>query len=292
MSIRVACQCGATYDLKDELAGKLVQCPKCGRSLRVPVPGAEQGDPIFGRDKFLLRQKHLALTSEKYFVTDEGGKAILRVERPYHHLRNLAAALAGILAGLVVAAVLVAIAVAFRSEAAHVVFGLLAAVGFLATLLTVAIACSQKRHVTFYPGESGTEAVLRVIQVNKFAPLKARYTVCDAQGTPLALLVKNHIYNLFRKRWHCYGPDGSLVCRAMEDSLILSLLRRLLGPLLGLLRTNFIITTPDGHVLGEFNRNFTILDRYVLDMSEDPQRTIDRRLAIALGVMLDTGERR
>jgi hypothetical protein len=31
---------------------------------------------------------------------------------------------------------------------------------------------------------------------------------------------------------------------------------------------------------------------YVLDMSADPQHLMDRRIALALGVMLDTGERR
>ena len=45
-------------------------------------------------------------------------------------------------------------------------------------------------------------------------------------------------------------------------------------------------------VIGEFKRKFTILDRYVLDMTSDPQRLMDRRIALALGVMLDTGERR
>jgi hypothetical protein len=43
---------------------------------------------------------------------------------------------------------------------------------------------------------------------------------------------------------------------------------------------------------GEFNRNFTLFDRYVLDLSRDRPRLIDRRLAIALGVLLDTGENR
>jgi len=43
---------------------------------------------------------------------------------------------------------------------------------------------------------------------------------------------------------------------------------------------------------GEFNRKLTILDRYVLDMRADTTRSLDRRIALALGVMLDTGERR
>ena len=80
---------------------------------------------------------------------------------------------------------------------------------------------------------------------------------------------------------------------AKEDSIILSLLRRVLGPMYGLLRTNFIFCGPDGRsVLGEFKRKMTILDRYVLDLKRDRHRKLDRRLALALGVMLDTGERR
>jgi hypothetical protein len=63
----------------------------------------------------------------------------------------------------------------------------------------------------------------------------------------------------------------------------------------GLLRTNFIILAGDGsdrRELGQFNRKFTLFDSYVLNMSTDPEQTIDRRLAVAIGVMLDTGERR
>ena len=77
------------------------------------------------------------------------------------------------------------------------------------------------------------------------------------------------------------------------QSLLLSILRRFLGPLFGVLRTNFIIVQgSEENVLGQFNRNLSILDRYVLDMSRDYTRSIDRRIALAIGVMLDTGERR
>ena len=73
---------------------------------------------------------------------------------------------------------------------------------------------------------------------------------------------------------------------------MLSLLRRVLGTFFGLLRTNFLFLRPDGEVLGEFNRKFTLLDRYVLDLTADTERTFERRLALATGIMLDTGERR
>jgi len=85
----------------------------------------------------------------------------------------------------------------------------------------------------------------------------------------------------------------SVVISGGTGALGRALLRRFLGPLFGILRTNFIFL-PAGteDVIGEFKRKFTILDRYVLDMTSDPERLMDRRIAIALGVMLDTGERR
>ncbi|TAD78049.1 MAG: hypothetical protein EA001_08505 [Oscillatoriales cyanobacterium] len=114
----------------------------------------------------------------------------------------------------------------------------------------------------------------------------------DGEGE-LAKLQKNYLYNLIRKRWNCYLPDGTLLCVAQEDSIWLSLLRRVLEPVMWILRTNFIILQGDSdRQIGEFNRKFTLLDRYVLDMSADPHHHIDRRIALALGVMLDTGEGR
>jgi hypothetical protein len=106
MSVRVTCQCGTSYELKDEFAGKLVKCPQCGRENRVPagsgaVPVTVQADPVFDRDIFLLRQQMLRI-SEKYDVADERGTNIIYIERPAHLLRNLGAAFAGIIAMVVV----------------------------------------------------------------------------------------------------------------------------------------------------------------------------------------------
>jgi hypothetical protein len=87
-------------------------------------------------------------------------------------------------------------------------------------------------------------------------------------------------------------PSGAVEWVAREDSIILSLVRRFV-PFMGLLRTNFIFQRAGSErVVGEFRRKLTILDRYVLDLSADKARAFDRRIAVALGVMLDTGERR
>jgi len=284
--------------LKDEFAGKLVKCPQCGRENRVPagtagVPVQVQADPLFDRDIFLLRQQMLRI-SEKYDVADEKGANIIYIERPAHFLRNLGAILAAIVAAIVVMVAFAA--VADQTPPGSTASGILILLGVilaLVALVAVGVPLSAKRHVTFYRDGSKRDRLLEVLQDKKWQPITATYTVRDFRGKPLASFAKNILYNLIRKRWYIYGPDQRLQFVAKEDSVILSLLRRFLGSLYGILRTNFIILRPDSEdVIGEFKRKFTILDRYVLDMSGDPQRLMDRRVALALGVMLDTGERR
>ena len=298
MSVRVICQCGTSYELKDEFAGKLVKCPQCGRENRVPagtagVPVQVQADPVFDRDIFLLRQQLLKI-SEKYDVADEKGNNIIYIERPAHFLRNLGAILAGFAAMVVVIVAFVAVADQTPpTSAANAILTILGLFLGVAALLVVGVSLSVKRHTTFYRDGSKRDRLIEVLQDKKWQPITATYTVRDFRGKPLAKFAKNILYNLFRKRWYIHAPDGRVLFLAKEDSVILSLLRRVLGPMMGLLRTNFIIVRPDSEdVIGEFKRKFTILDRYVLDMSGDPQRLMDRRVALALGVMLDTGERR
>jgi len=296
MAIPVTCRCGRSYNLKDEFAGTVVQCPHCTGRIEVPAPvrvaAAPQADPAFDRDVFLLRQKHLAI-NEKYVVWDEEGRPILFIERPAHLLRGLGALLGAIFAFMVVAGVFFTAATLVNVVALQIAFGTLAVVGGLVATVVVAVALYPKRHVNFYRDQSRGEKLLEVLQDRKLQLIVATYTIVDAAGQLLARLRKNYLYNLVRKRWECRGPDGSLICLVKEDSVILSLLRRFLGPLFGVLRTNFILLDPaTERVIGEFNRKFTIFDRYVLDLKADPGRAFDRRIALAIGVMLDTGERR
>src|SRR5687768_4447708 len=91
MPVVVSCRCRNTYSLKDEYAGKLVECPQCGavnKASESTLTPKSQADSAFDRDIFLLRQKHLAI-NQKYQVSDEQGNAILFVERPTHFWRTI-----------------------------------------------------------------------------------------------------------------------------------------------------------------------------------------------------------
>jgi uncharacterized protein YxjI len=248
-------------------------------------------DSAFDRDTFLLRQKHLAIR-EKYYVWDEKGDEILYMERPRHMARNLAAAFGAVVAGVVFLIVAVPFVDRIPRGGVQDTFGVLSFVGFFVIVIVVGTVLSKKRHLTIYRDDTKREVLLEILQDRKFQPITATYTVLTPEGEVLAALRKNYLYNAFRKRWYCDDPAGDPICMAMEDSLLKSLLRRFLGPLFGVLRTNFVIIDPKGGPRGRLDREFTILDRYVLNMEEDRERWIDRRVALALGVMMDTGERR
>jgi hypothetical protein len=321
MPINLKCNgCGKTFLFKDDMAGRKIRCPDCHFVHVVPELGDEptisqwKGDSLsqwegdsdkgplhsaFNRDRFLLRQKLITL-SEKYVVWDDEQRPILFIERPAHVLRNMLAALVTIVAFIVsfIVAIIVGFALAERVRPSSIGYVIMAVLILLSVILTIVlgIVLSPKRHISFYADETKGELLLQVLQDKKFQPIVATYTVLTPDGQILGRMSKNYLYNFFRKKWDVFDARSSKVLIAREDSLLLSLLRRLLGPMLGFLRANFILAVPGpGNAettRGEFNRNFTIFDRYVLDLSRDRPRTIDRRLAIALGVLLDTGEHR
>jgi uncharacterized protein YxjI len=315
MPITLTCSsCGRSFHLKDEMAGRKVRCPGCEAVQVVPEVEADEGlftpddeggeagglHPSFNRDRFFFRQKLLTI-SEKYVVVDEEGRPILFIVRPAHGGRQILALLGTIAVFIVtfVLALVVGLGLSERVQPRWIgglAFAVLL-VGCISSTVLVLIKLTPKRHISFFADESREELLLQVLQDKKFEFLVATYTVLDPEGVCLARMTKNYLYNFFRKRWDVRDAEaGRLLLVAREDSLLLSLLRRVLGSFMGFLRTNFILVVPEADgaevTRGEFNRNFTIFDRYVLDLTRDRSRAIDRRLAVALGVLLDTGEHR
>jgi len=302
MPVVVACACGSEYELRDEFSGKLVKCPKCGSVRRAgegPVTATPArasnapfvDDPTLDHDIYLLRQKAIAI-DEKYNVSDQDGHALFYVERPAHLLQNLFALFVALGCAFVTITMGDLLALSHKSEPLGRFGPLIAFVASIPIFLFIYPAFSKKRHITFYRDVEKSSRMFDIRQDSKFQYVVQTYTMRNARGLVLARFKKNHLYSILRKRWVVEGPGGKLILTANEDSIILSLARRYLGPLFGFLRTNFIFVSPNGSVIGEFKRKFTILDRYVLDLQADRDRRLDRRIALAMGVLLDTGERR
>lgn len=312
MPISVSCPtCERLFRLKNELAGRKFSCPDCESVVEVPqdedIPFEETGGPAppwhpaFDQDRFLLRQKVMSIT-ERYYVHDQYDQPILYIERPAHLMRNLLAAFVTVIVALIGVGLSIFIGMGLWEVVSPKWLSIVVGVGMLAVTLglacVAAVTLSPKRHIFFYLDDSKETLLLEVLQDQKFAPITATYTVVTPEGDPLWRITKNYLSNFLRKKWEVYAPGGVTVLIAREDSLFLALLRRILSTAtdIGFLRTNFILLVPGEagaeEKRGEFNRKFTLFDRYVLDLRQDCPPTIDRRLALAVGVLLDTGERR
>ena len=159
-----------------------------------------------------------------------------------------------------------------------------------------------RRHIGVFEDDSKREPLLSLTQDHYWEIFHRNYTVADADGQILAILSRNNFTSLFRRGWKIMGPSEAVLARAREDSLLLAALRRIIDfiPFVeligGIIKTDFHILALDSdgneRKIGAFNRRFSIFDKYVLDLSEDPERKLDRRVALAVGILLDTGEKR
>lgn len=153
-----------------------------------------------------------------------------------------------------------------------------------------------KERVNFFADEGETQELFHIQARTWLDTGGSRYDVVDPQEGTLGTL--HHVLrkSLLRTTWHIANAEGEEVAVARERSQAAAILRRaidLVPDYGGLIPIpyNFDILV-GGKVAGSLNRKFQLRDRYVLDLSGDPDRVLDRRVAIALAVGLDTLQNR
>jgi uncharacterized protein YxjI len=152
-----------------------------------------------------------------------------------------------------------------------------------------------KEDIRFFADEQETQEVFRIKARSMFDIGGARYDVTDPAGGPIGVLEHSFRKSLFRSTWKVTDADGGEVVTAQERSLPMAIARRIVdfvpfGDLVPI-PYNFDLAM-DEQVIGHMNRKFQLRDRYVLDLSGDQERKLDRRLGIALAVGLDTLQNR
>jgi hypothetical protein len=153
-----------------------------------------------------------------------------------------------------------------------------------------------KDHIRFFSDESETQELFHIQAQSWLDTGSARYDVVDAQEGKIGLL--HHVFgkSLLRTTWNVSNALDQEVAIAQERSQVTAILRRVIDfvPDVGGLIPipyNFDILA-NGSVIGTMNRKFQLRDRYVLDLSADTGKVLDRRLAIALAIGLDTLQNR
>jgi uncharacterized protein YxjI len=135
---------------------------------------------------------------------------------------------------------------------------------------------------------------MRIKARQRFDP-RARYDVTDASGETIGEIQKAFGESLLRSTYVLYDAEGNEVARASEKSLVVALFRRLVGlvPYVGdfadwlPIPYHFEFRRGD-QLLGSHTRQtWKFRDTYTIDMEGDPERTVDRRLVLAIAVGMD-----
>jgi uncharacterized protein YxjI len=148
-----------------------------------------------------------------------------------------------------------------------------------------------KEDLRAFTDDSKTTEVFRIKALQVWDP-RARYDVTDANGQEIGQLAKAFGKSLLRSTWRLYDAAGNEIAWARERSVFVALLRRLIGlipfELVDLLPIpyHFDYFVGDERI-GGLERILGVRDRYRLDVSGDAERTIDRRVALALAVGMD-----
>lgn len=147
-----------------------------------------------------------------------------------------------------------------------------------------------REDIRVYSDENKSQEVL-LIKARQIIDFAAAYDVYDpVMSQQVGTLRRKGWTSLVQDQWEVLDPNGNLVGLLREDSLTRALLRRfLLGSLLPQDYDLVAVTGPgsEGPRLADLKQRFNLI-RYEmdLDLSMDPGRQLDRRLAVAAAILL------
>lgn len=151
-----------------------------------------------------------------------------------------------------------------------------------------------KEDIRFFTDETKSQEVMRILARQRFDP-RATYDITLADGTPLGKIQKVFGKSLLRSTFTISDPAGQELAIAREKNFGVALFRRLVGfiPYIGGFADWLPIAYDFEFLRGEQElginrrRRFKWRDIYDIDFSADPDRTIDRRLVLAVTVGMD-----
>lgn len=257
-----------------------------GQIVTEQEPDTEDLNELLDRERQQLRGSRFYIAvdtpaGESGSVSSEASTPLLYFHAPGKLIGIVAAMVAAIvtLGGLAATA---ALAAGFRFGAASAALVLTAA--FTAMILLLV----PRRHLLIFRDQEMKKVAMTIRQDSLFAFPHLRFSAAQPDGATVGFLEKNSFSNLGRRRWWVFDRERILpTAYAVEDSWVHALARKLSGNLFSVFRTDFRIylgSSPAGWI----SRREPY--RHSLDLSEDSSFQIDRRMGIALAVVISTVE--
>ena len=143
-----------------------------------------------------------------------------------------------------------------------------------------------KPKIFVYSDDSQRVEILTISPRN-ILDFNATYDVVDSKSqTLVGSLKREGLRSLFQNKWIIMDASGNIIGTAQETG-IMAIVRRFVMNW----KLDFEIEL-QGQRIGSLSRKLSIGDRYVPDLSGDPAKKLDRRLAVAMLPLFDAGEDR
>ena len=152
-------------------------------------------------------------------------------------------------------------------------------------------AFKLREDIRLYTDESMTTELL-TINARQIVDFAAAYDVRDARsGEKIGALKRKGMRSLLRDHWIIMDANDVEIGEVMEDEMALAVMRRLVGGLGSIIAPQRYHIEMGGRTVatGQQNRN-PFLYRVELDFTPDPERTLDRRMGMAIGLLLAAAE--
>jgi hypothetical protein len=240
-------------------------------------------DPVFQRDVFFFHCASKSGARQATEIRDEDKRLLMVAVQPKRPNLGVLRILLMVVVPFVMVIVISA-AIMFFAHQANIppwdalgiktLIGM--GIGLVVWVFAMAIVLGPKTDVVVYRDSSNTEALLHIQKSKKQRPGRFAYNVHAPNGILLARLEKGSVLDILREPLNCFRPNGSLLCKAVKGLL--------LGPIPFFLPTFLLKDARTNRVIGSFKFGFL---RKTLDLSDDPEQEFDRRILVALAVILE-----
>ena len=151
-----------------------------------------------------------------------------------------------------------------------------------------------KEDIGFYTDHTRSVELMRIKARQAFDP-SARYDVTAPDGTKVGEIQKVFGKSLLRSTYQLYDAAGNELATVTEKNKVVALIRRLVGfiPYLGdfadflPIPYDFVFLRGEEELGIHSRTRWKLRDTYKIDMTADADRTIDRRLVLAIAVGMD-----
>ncbi len=247
-------------------------------------------EEIFQCDAYSIEQPFFQIMQEGYSIFNNSGSESYNAARKRQWFRQIFSRMVGSAAfvGTVVGGVMLS-SQYLPKESPLIGVAVLVAMGIgVVAYIAVSKFVAPIRKTSLYKGDTDQHLLFTIEPTSGMFIFNREYHLKDQNGEQIVVFKRPFIESIFRIRWHAYTPKGEYIYTAVEDSLVMALLRRYLR--LGrLIPLHFHLNKGGGKKFGEFKRKFSLRDKYQL--SHDP-KAIPSWMVIATAILLDTGEER